>query len=157
MVLSIFGATAPCGFVVGACFAGIFSQFVWWPWSFWVLGILLAVLGVLVIFVVPNMPVAGGSPTFAEFDVAGTLLGVSGLILFNFAWNEGPAVGWDTVYVYVLLIVGIALLCVFVWHEKKWAAYPLVPVSAFTRDTKLVFGCIALGWSSFGIWVFYLW
>lgn len=157
MVLSIFGATAPGGFVIGAVFAGIFTQFVWWPWSYWVLAIVLALLGVAVIFVVPNMPVAGGRPKLAELDIPGTVIGVSGLILFNFAWNQGPAAGWQTVYVYVLLIVGVAAISLFFWYEKRWARYPLVPMSSFNRDTRLVFGCEALAWASFGIWVFYLW
>jgi MFS family permease len=157
MVLSLFGATAPGGFLVGAVFSGIFTQFVWWPWSYWVLGMVAALVGTMVIFVVPNMPVAGGKGSFKELDALGTVLGVAGLILFNFAWNQGPAAGWDTVYVYVLLIVGIALMVAFFLYEMKWAAFPLVPMSSFTTDTRLVFGCLTMGWASFGIWVFYLW
>lgn len=157
MVLSIFGATAPGGFVLGAVFSGIFTQFLWWPWSYWVMAVVLAFFGAMVLFVVPSMPVAGGRPSFAEYDVPGTVLGVSGLILFNFAWNQGPAAGWQKVYVYVLLIVGIAAISLFFWYEKRWAHYPLVPMSSFTRDTRLVFGCEAMGWASFGIWVFYYW
>jgi len=157
MVLSIFGCTAPGGFVFGAVFSGIFTQFVWWPWSYWVMAAVLVFFGVVVLFVVPSTPVAGGQPSFAELDVPGTVLGVSGLILFNFAWNQGPAAGWQKVYVYVLLIVGITAISLFFWYEKRWATYPLVPMSSFTRDTRLVFGCEAMGWASFGIWVFYYW
>lgn len=157
MVLSIFGATAPGGYLVGAVFSGIFAEHVWWPWVYWVLSMVSALVGVIVIFVVPRMPVAGEKPGWKDLDVMGTFLGVVGLILFNFAWNQGPAAGWDKVYVYVLLIVGIILLVVFFWYEKVKAPFPLVPMSAFTTDTKLVFACEAAGWASFGIWVFYLW
>lgn len=157
MVLSIFGATAPGGFVLGAVFSGIFTQFVWWPWAYWVMALVLVLFGIMVIFVVPHMPVVGEQPGFAELDVPGTVLGVSGLILFNFAWNQGPAVGWEKVYVYVLLIAGVIAITLFFWYEKRWARYPLVPMSSFTRDTRLVFGCEAMGWASFGIWVFYYW
>ncbi|KAK7894816.1 hypothetical protein LTR67_005555 [Exophiala xenobiotica] len=116
MVLSLFGATAPGGFLVGAVFSGIFTQFVWWPWAYWVLGMVSALVGILVIFVVPNMPVAGGAIAFKELDATGTVVGVIGLVLFNFAWNQGPAAGWDKVYVYVLLIIGACLLGVFFWQ-----------------------------------------
>jgi len=116
-----------------------------------------ALVGLLAIFVVPDTPVAGGEVTRKELDVEGTLLGVVGLILFNFAWNQGPAVGWATVYVYVLLVVGVGFLVAFFWYEKKRAAFPLVPLSSFTRDTILVFACETCGWASFGIWVVYLW
>ncbi|OAP57598.1 hypothetical protein AYL99_08336 [Fonsecaea erecta] len=157
MALSIFGATAPVGFVVGATFSGVFAQFVWWPWAYWVLAMVLTLVGVLVIFVVPPMPVTGPSATVHELDVTGTMLGVLGLIFFNFAWNEGPAAGWGKVYVYVLLIIGVVLLVAFFWFEKNRATFPLLPMSSFTMDTNLVFGCEALGWASFGVWVFYLW
>jgi MFS family permease len=157
MVLSLFGATAPCGFLVGAVFSGIFTQFVWWPWAYWVLGIVCVLIGVMVIFVVPEMPVAGSAASLPELDLIGTAVGVAGLVLFNFAWNQGPAAGWNQTYVYVLLIFGTLLLTVFFWFEKYKAAFPLVPMSFFTRDTRLVFGCEAFGWASFGIWVFYLW
>lgn len=157
MVLSLFGATAPNGFLVGAVFSGIFTQFVWWPWSYWVLAMACALIGTLTIFVVPNMPVAGGKPTFKELDAEGSFLGVVGLILFNFAWNQGPVAGWQTVYVYVLLIVGVCFLVAFFWYEKKWARFPLVPMHSLTTDTILVFGCEAMGWASFGIWIYFLW
>jgi MFS family permease len=157
MVLSLFGATAPGGFLLGAVFSGIFTRFVWWPWAYWVLGMVLVLFGVMVIFVVPNMAVVGEKPGFAELDAIGAFLGVTGLVLFNFAWNQGPAAGWDQAYVYVVLIIGVALLVAFIWYEKKWASFPLVPVYSFTTDTRLVFGCEAMGWASFGIWVYYLW
>ena len=34
---------------------------------------------------------------------------------------------------------------------------PLVPFKAFSSRVTFVLGCIALGWSSFGIWIFYTW
>lgn len=157
MVLSIFGACAPGGFILGAVFSGIFAQLVWWPWAYWVLGIVTALLAIFACFIIPPMPVAGEKTSFKELDVMGTTLGVCGLVLFNFAWNQGAAAGWQKVYVYVLFIVGIIVLAAFVWFERSKAAMPLIPKEAFTRDTNLVFGCIALGWASFGIWVFYFW
>ncbi|EXJ64624.1 hypothetical protein A1O7_00961 [Cladophialophora yegresii CBS 114405] len=157
MVLSIFGATAPSGFVIGAAFSGIFTQFVWWPWAYWVTAVVLAIIGVLALFVIPRMPVEGPRATFKELDATGTVVGVAGLIFFNFAWNQGPAAGWEKVYVYVLLILGVILLVIFFWHERFQASHPLVPMSLLTVDTNLVFGCESFGWMSFGIWVFYLW
>lgn len=157
MVLSIFGATAPGGFVLGAVFSGIFTQFVWWPWSYWVLGMFLILVSVAAALIIPAMPVHGArlAGLVQELDLLGTLLGVSGLVLFNFAWNDGAAASWTRVYVYVLLIIGTILLAIFLWFEKYHARFPLLPVHAFTRDTNLVFGCVSAGWASFGIWVYY--
>lgn len=157
MVLAIFGATAPGGFALGAVFSGIFAQLVWWPWSYWVLGMVVGLVCVATIAVVPAMPVAGGewANLWTELDVTGTLMGVGGLVLFNFAWNQGAAAGWQNVYVYVLLIFGVIFILIFLWWEMCRAEFPLLPVAAFTRDTNLVFGCVAAGWASFGIWVYY--
>lgn len=157
MVLSIFGACAPGGFVVGAAGSGVFAQLVWWPWAYWVLGGVLFVVAGLAVMFVPHMPVVGGKARFVEMDLLGSVLGVVGLVLVNFAWNQGPVVGWQTVYVYVLLIVGFLVLAAFFYVEARVAEFPLVPLKSLTRDTLLVFGCIAAGWSSFGIWVYYLW
>lgn len=159
MVLSIFGATAPGGFVLGAVFSGIFSELVWWPWSYWVMGMWVAVVGVAAMIVIPAMPVSGQrtASIIDELDLWGTILGVSGLVLFNFAWNQGPVVGWQTVYVYLLLIVGSFMIVIFIMYEMRLSRFPLLPSHAFSRDTNLVFGCIAAGWASFGIFIFYFW
>ncbi|KAK5080226.1 hypothetical protein LTR05_008739 [Lithohypha guttulata] len=95
--------------------------------------------------------------SISELDLAGTLTGVAGLIGFNFAWNEGPVAGWQAPYTIVMLIIGVALLLAFVYLELSVVTDPLLPRMAFTLDTSLVLGCIAAGWSSFGIWVFYYW
>ncbi|KAL2063269.1 hypothetical protein VTL71DRAFT_5074 [Oculimacula yallundae] len=168
MVFSIFGATAPSGFVIGAVFASLFAQFAWWPWAFWSLGIMCFVMGVAGYYVIPHMPVAvaeresgdeyheNGDSMWARIDGWGCLTGVSALVLINFAWNQGPVVGWPTPYVYSLLIVGFLCLALFAWVESR-APHPLLPMEALTKDTAFVLGCIAAGWSSFGIWVFYSW
>jgi len=33
----------------------------------------------------------------------------------------------------------------------------LLPIAALSTDSAFVLGCIAAGWSSFGIWLFYIW
>ncbi|KAF8860121.1 MFS general substrate transporter [Acephala macrosclerotiorum] len=160
MVFSIFGATAPSGFLVGALFSSIFSQFVWWPWAFWVMGMICFVLAVAGHFAIPHMPSPkfedDGTGMFTRIAGLGAISGISALVLINFAWNQGPNVGWSTPYVYVLLIVGFIFIGVFGFIESR-ARFPLIPMDALTKDTAFVLGCIATGWSSFGIWVFYLW
>lgn len=157
MVLSIFGATAPGGFVIGAVFSGIFAQLLWWPWAYWAMAIALFAAAGLAMIILPKTPVVGGRPEVAELDILGSALGVAGLVLVNFAWNQGPSVGWQTVYVYVLLIAGFVILAAFFYVEAKVADFPLLPLKDMTRDTRFVFGCMAAGWSSFGIWIYYLW
>ena len=72
----------------------------------------------------------------------------------NVAWNQGPNVGWPTSYVYFLLIIGFMFLVAFAVVEMK-IDQPLVPLKALSGDTGYVLACIAAGWASFGIWIYY--
>ncbi|KAG7662002.1 uncharacterized protein J8A68_004502 [[Candida] subhashii] len=151
MCMAFFGAIAPTGFFVGAIFNGLLAVKIWWAWSFWIGGIASIVVGILALFAIPkNIGVLSGG----SFDYWGSLFGVSGLILINFGFNQGPNVGWSTVYVYVLFIIGFACMVVFYFVEKK-VKDPLVPPEIFKGETGLVLICVAAGWSSFGIWIFY--
>lgn len=156
MAVSVFGGVAPAGFLVGSVLSGLFTQFVWWPWAYWVTAMLLGILFLLSMVILPDIK-GTGLKEIAELDLEGSFLGVLALVLINFAFNEGPAAGWDEPFVYVLLIVGAIVACIFAWYEGRYAKYPLIPPSAMTRITKLVLIAVGLGWASFGIWIFYVW
>jgi hypothetical protein len=113
-----------------------------------------AILGYFIIPAMEQEPLRPDLSTFDRLDGWGAITGVSGLILINFAWNQAAVVGWQVPYTYVLLIVGILVLGLFVFLEGR-AAYPLLPRTALKGEVGWVLGCIATGWSSFGILVFY--
>ncbi|RMY45729.1 hypothetical protein D0865_09732 [Hortaea werneckii] len=155
MIFALFGAAAPTGWVVGAVFSSIFAQLAWWPWGYWVLAFVCVGMIPLAYLIIPadeTHPVS-----VRDFDFLGCVTGVSGLILFNFAWNQAAVVGWPTVYTYVLLIGGLLLLAAFAIVETRFSEHPLVPLNGFKGEAALALGVIAAGWGSFGIWVFYLW
>jgi MFS family permease len=160
MVFSIFGSTAPGGFLVGALFSALFGQLAWWPWAYFATAITAACLAGASFLAIPAIPVlqAGQTTTslVQRLDVFGILTGVPGLVLINFAWNQGPIVGWPTEYVYVLLIVGFLLIVAFFFVETS-VLCPLLPMHSLSRETGFVLGCVAAGWSAFGIWLYYLW
>ena len=161
MVFAIFGATAPGGAVVGAVFAGIFNL-AWWPWTFWSFAIVLACIAVVGSYVIPDTPrklakVLTWREKMAELDIFGGLLGVTALILINFAWNQSGAVTWAKAYVYVCLILGAVFAAAFFFVELRVASSPLIPFDALSTDVAFVLACVACGWSCFGIWVYYLW
>lgn len=157
MIFSFFGATAPSGFIVGGVFSSIFAQLVWWPWGYWVMGIVCFALSALAVMVIPHTPrpkFESSMPMWMRLDLPGAAAGISGLVLVNFAWNQAALVGWPAPYTYVLLIVGLLFLGVFGWIESH-ARCPLLPREALTGDLAWVLGCIAAGWSSFGIIIYY--
>ncbi|RMJ29121.1 hypothetical protein PHISP_00064 [Aspergillus sp. HF37] len=148
MVFSLFGATAPAGFVVGGAFSSLFAQLVWWPWGYWAMGIVCGILAALGLLVIPRTP----RPSFDDdndlrfwirLDLLGAVTGISGMVLVNFAWNQAALVGWKTPYTYALLIVGFVLLGLFGVVERS-AVCPLLPRSAFVGDL-----------AGFGIIVYY--
>ncbi|KAI5953719.1 hypothetical protein KGF54_003091 [Candida jiufengensis] len=149
---ALFGATAPNGFIIGALFSAMFTETAWWPWTFWLCGIVSISAAILAYFVIPAHV---GSKSSGKFDYGGAITGVTGLILINFAFNQGPNVGWDKVYVYVLLIVGFLFMGAFYFIEQK-VEDPLVPPSVLNGDTGFILVIIAAGWSCFGIWLYYM-
>ena len=160
MVFSIFGSTAPSGFTIGAVFSALFGQLSWWPWAYFTTAIAAACLAILSLLLIPSIPLIQTEDSTLSIakrlDYLGMLTGVAGLILINFAWNQGPLVGWPTVYVYVLLIVGFGFVGVF-FIVESYSPCPLLPIQALSRETGFALGCIVVGWSAFGIWLYYIW
>lgn len=153
MAFALFGAVAPGGFVLGALWDSLFAQCATWQWMYYISGIVSLLMVIGSVYVIPsNIGTKYHQLNWKMFDPIGGATAMIGLILFNFSWNQGPVVGWDVVYVYVLLIVGVLFCGLFVYVESI-SHYPLIPKLHPKIIMTLV--CIAAGWSSFGVWVFY--
>ncbi|KAJ5457077.1 hypothetical protein N7530_012351 [Penicillium desertorum] len=162
MIFAIFGAAAPNSALLGSVFGAIFSQLAWWPWTYWTQAIVALCCAALGLLVIPS--IHHGTPFDKSFlgllkalDALGGACGISGLVLVNIAWNQAPIVGWSEPYVYVLLIIEILSIAAFFHVEFRVAEHPLIPFHAFSRDVSFVLGCVACGWGSFGIWIYYFW
>ena len=151
MIFSLFGATAPWGFIVGSGFASTLAERTWWPWAFWCLAIACCAFAAAAFFVIPSQDQDKDNTVDKSFDYLGSITGVAGLVLLNVSWNQAPIVGWSTPYVYILLILGFCFLIAFFLIERK-VTTPLIPFEAFSAKVAFDLGCVALGWSSFGIW-----
>ncbi|CAN9174763.1 unnamed protein product [Alternaria alternata] len=163
MVFAIFAATAPSGVVGGACFAGIF-HLAWWPWTFWSFGIaVLCSIGLTYFFVPDPPPRLSGkahqsfSDHLIELDAYGAITGISGLVLFNFAWNQAAISGWASPQCISTLILGVACMFLFAWIEIRWAPAPLIPFRELSTEHAFIVFAIFGGWASFGVWFYYTW
>lgn len=156
MIFSIFGATAPGGFLLGAVFSSIIGQLAWWPWAYFVLCFYCSALTILSFLAIPKDDARKEPITSGMFDIPGTITGVAGLIFVNVAWNQAAVAGWQKPYNYVFLVVGVATLSGFAYIETN-AEYPLLAINKFASSTLYVLACISAGWACFGIWVYYLW
>jgi hypothetical protein len=86
----------------------------------------------------------------SELDLLGATVGITAMILFNFAWNQAPGFGWEKPYIYALLIISILLFPVFFYIELKVAKKPLLPFDALSTDVSFVLICESCGWAAFG-------
>ncbi|KAK5655899.1 hypothetical protein OQA88_5438 [Cercophora sp. LCS_1] len=161
IAFACFGAAGPAGAALGAVMAALVSETITWPWCFWLLAITCALLIPLSYFVIPaaithpheTKPLSQITTTF---DYPGAITGVAGLILINFALNQAPISGWSAPYIPSLLAVGVFFLAAFVYVELRVAAHPIVPLRGLQRNAALTLACVFAGWSSHGIWVYYL-
>lgn len=166
LVMCLFGAAAPLGFVLGAVMSSLFAQTVGrWEYGFYAMAGACAIFGALSFFILPPplpRPRASQDSSkpqqislWTRLDVQGMFLGIAGLVLVNFAVNQAPIVSWTTPYTYFLLLMGLMLLLAFAQHERTRAAHPLVPVRQLSAMTAFVLGCTAAGWACFSIWCYY--
>ncbi|KAG5743988.1 hypothetical protein H9Q70_013315 [Fusarium xylarioides] len=153
--LAVFAASPPIGALLGALLAGVFLQeTAEGKWLFIIIASLeLIVLVVLFVVLPSDEPVDKDG----KIDFIGILSGVSGLVLVSFAWIQGPAVGWDTPYVIVVLVLSGVSLAVFVVWESSYAPEPIMPVRIFAAPTfTALIIVVLLTYMSVGIALWYM-
>ncbi|KAH6699982.1 major facilitator superfamily domain-containing protein [Leptodontidium sp. MPI-SDFR-AT-0119] len=157
IAFGLFGAMGPIGAAGGSVFAGLFVQLTPWKYVF----IFMAVLGSLIygtaFLVVPKAPRIPIKE--ARVDWLGAYLGVAGLILFNFVWNQSALVGWEPAYEYILLIVSMLHFGAFYWRIKT-APEPILPLDIWTAPSFAALILSALfNFMAFGValWFMNIW
>jgi EmrB/QacA subfamily drug resistance transporter len=105
---AIYGAAAPAGGTAGVFLGGVITEWISWPWVFYInipiaLGVLAVVPGLM-----PTAPARRGS-----IDLAGALLATAGLALTVFGIVRAPDEGWSSPATLASLAGGIALLALF--------------------------------------------
>lgn len=156
IAFAFLGFCAPAGYIFGGLIGAAFAENDTWRWGFWFWAIGTFILGISSIVIVPHnigSPIPGLN--IKQFDYIGAFLGVSGLTLFAFAWNQASVVGWQEPYTYTLLIVGVLFLVAFAYSQSHVTA-PVLPNSLWTRKGfSPVVIAMSFGWMSFGIFLYY--
>lgn len=160
IAMGLFGGMGPVGFVLGATFSSLLTELDWWPCGYWAMSIACGLVAIMSYFVIPpdklKLFSKAGHHLWVDFDLLGAVTGVGGLVLINFALNEAPIVNWTEPYIGVLLGVGLISMCAFIYIELRVATYPLIPIKKLHRNAAFTLACIAAGWGSHGIWLYYL-
>jgi EmrB/QacA subfamily drug resistance transporter len=135
--LALYGAAAPAGGTAGVFLGGLLTEWLSWPWVFYV----NIPLGVLVLALAPRwFPATSGSR--GRIDIAGAATITASLSLLVFGIVRGPDVGWSDTQVVASTAIGAALLGVFVAIQRL-RREPLMPLSIW-RTPNLAAANIAM-------------
>ncbi|KAK5727584.1 hypothetical protein LTR15_003485 [Elasticomyces elasticus] len=153
LAFGMFGAMAPVGAAGGTAVATLFVQLTEWKWAFFFGAMIGTVIYSTVLWFIPSDTAADRK---GKIDWLGAYLGVGGLILFNFVWNQAPGVGWPTSYVYALLIVSLVHITSFAIWESRWASSPILPFDIWTAPSfGLLMVTVFFSFMSMGIFLWY--
>ena len=142
--LSIYGAAAPAGGTAGVFLGGVLTEWLDWPWVFYVnIPIGLAVL-VTAPRLLPDTPGARG-----RLDLTGALTVTAALSVIVFGVVRAPDEGWATPRTVWTLAGGVALLAAFVAIEAA-RRDPLMPLEIFRTPllagANLVMALLGAAW-----------
>jgi EmrB/QacA subfamily drug resistance transporter len=105
---AVYGAASPAGGTAGVFLGGVITEWISWPWVFYInIPIALVVLA-LVPGVMPAVAARRGS-----IDIVGALTATAGLALSVFGIVRAPEAGWGSAATLGAIAGGVALLGVF--------------------------------------------
>ncbi|MFI6219165.1 MFS transporter [Nocardia salmonicida] len=123
--LAVYGAAAPAGGTAGVFLGGVITEYISWPWVFYI-NIPIAVLALIAVpLLMPAAPARKGS-----IDIAGSVTVTAGLAAAVYAIVQAPEVGWASGETWGVLALAAALLAGFVVIESR-RGEPLMRLSIF--------------------------
>lgn len=155
MVMSCFGIGAPVGGAAGYFVAGVCVVALDWRAVQFFLAIMFGLLAILVFVFMPDdnkINWAHCGKVFKSLDYGGALLSLSSFTLICFSLTESDQATrrWRTPYIIALLVVGCALIPVFVIYELKVPSQPLMPMELFkNKNFCLCMIIVSLSWMTF--------
>ena len=147
---AIYGAAAPAGGTAGVFLGGVITEWISWPWVFYI----NIPIALLVLALTPGLMPAGAARR-GSIDVAGAVTATAGLALAVFGIVRAPEQGWDSAATVLTIAGGVALLALFVAIQAA-RREPLVRLSIF-RTPNLAAANIAqllLGAAWIPMWFF---
>ena len=111
---AVYGAAAPAGGTAGVFLGGVITEWISWPWVFYInIPIALLVLAAIPALM-PDAPARRGS-----IDLAGALTATAGLAATVFGIVRAPEEGWGSSVTLRTIAGGLAALAVFVAIQAR--------------------------------------
>lgn len=123
--LALYGAAAPAGGTAGVFLGGLITQYLSWPWVFYI-NIPIAIVAILA---TPALMPAGKGGK-GSLDILGAVTVTAGLAAAVFAIVRAPEVGWGSAQTWLILAGAVVLLGIFVGLQAKLRD-PLMRLSIF--------------------------
>jgi EmrB/QacA subfamily drug resistance transporter len=147
---AIYGAAAPAGGTAGVFLGGVITEWVSWPWVFYV----NIPIALLVLALTPGL-MPGAATRRGSIDIAGALTATAGLALTVFGIVRAPQEGWGSAATLLVIVGGLGLLGLFVALQGS-RREPLMRLSIL-RTTNLAAANLAqllLGAAWIPMWFF---
>jgi len=123
--LALYGAAAPAGGTAGVFLGGVITEWISWPWVFYI-NIPIALL----VLVATTSLMPSAQPRRGSIDIAGAIAVTAGLALAVFGIVRAPEEGWASPSTVLVLAGAIALLVAFVAIQSA-RKQPLMRLSIF--------------------------
>ncbi|NEE01970.1 MFS transporter [Phytoactinopolyspora halotolerans] len=123
--MALYAAAAPAGGTAGVFLGGAITEFISWPWVFYI-NIPIAIAALLAVR--PLMPASNAQR--GSVDLLGALVATAGLASAVYAIVEAPEVGWGATSTLVAFAAAAVLLTLFVVLQAS-RREPLMRLSIF--------------------------
>ena len=122
---AVYGAAAPAGGTAGVFLGGVITEWISWPWVFYI----NIPIALLVLALTPGLMPAGQARR-GSIDIAGAVTATAGLALTVFGIVRAPEEGWGSAATLLSIGGGVALLALFVAIQAA-RREPLMRLSIF--------------------------
>ncbi|WP_433714018.1 MFS transporter [Nocardia sp. CA-084685] len=123
--LAVYGAAAPAGGTAGVFLGGVITEYISWPWVFYI-NIPIAIVALIAVpALMPAAPARSGS-----VDLLGSATVTAGLAAAVYAIVQAPEVGWTSGRTGGVFAVAAALLAGFVFIQSR-RTEPLMRLGIF--------------------------
>jgi EmrB/QacA subfamily drug resistance transporter len=123
--LALYGAAAPAGGTAGVFLGGVLTEYLSWPWVFYI----NVPIALVVLAAIPALMPAGTGRR-GTIDVLGAVTVTAGLAAAVFAIVRAPEAGWGSISTIIGLGAAIVLLAAFLVRQAKHHT-PLVRLGIF--------------------------